>query len=124
MPGSVVASCRTPPTLKRKVQVTSELAGGLERRSGYHDGRTALVDRERQISEITAKLLESRPDPLRSKVCNIHSFVVFRMRNLRAILNSDVAHARAWRYRWCPGNGTTYTATVSAVNETGLQDPS
>jgi hypothetical protein len=57
--------------------------------------RAALVDRERQIGEITARLLESRPDSLRSKLRNIRSFVVFRMQNLRAILNSDVAYVRA-----------------------------
>jgi 3'-phosphoadenosine 5'-phosphosulfate sulfotransferase len=57
--------------------------------------RTALVDRERQITEITARLLESRPDSLRTKLRNIRSFVVSCMEDLRAILNSDVAHVRA-----------------------------
>ena len=57
--------------------------------------RAALVDRERQIGEMTAKLLESRPDSLRGKLRDIRTFVVSRMQNLRAILNSDVAHVRA-----------------------------
>jgi site-specific DNA recombinase len=57
--------------------------------------RAALVERERQISEITAELLESRPDSLRTKLRNIRSFVVSRMQDLRSILNSDVAHVRA-----------------------------
>ena len=57
--------------------------------------RAALVDRERQIGEITARLLESRPDSLRSKLRNIRAFVVSRMQNLRAVLNSDPAHVRA-----------------------------
>jgi len=57
--------------------------------------RRALADRERQIDEITTKLLEARPDSLRSKLRNISSFVVTRMQDLRAVLNSDVGHARA-----------------------------
>jgi site-specific DNA recombinase len=57
--------------------------------------RAALVERERQISEITAKLLESRPHSLRTKLRNIRSFVASRMQDLRSILNSDVAHVRA-----------------------------
>jgi hypothetical protein len=57
--------------------------------------RAALVDRERQISEITARLLESRPDSLRIRLRSIRSFVVSRMQDLRAILNSDFAHVRA-----------------------------
>jgi hypothetical protein len=56
--------------------------------------RAALVNREPQISEITANLLESRPDSLRIKLRNIRSFVVSRMQDLRTILNSDVAHVR------------------------------
>jgi hypothetical protein len=57
--------------------------------------RAALVDREREISEISAKLLESRPDSLRVKLRNIRSFVVLHMRDIRAIVNSDAAQSRA-----------------------------
>ena len=57
--------------------------------------RRALADRERQIGEITTKLLEARPDSLCSKLRNIRSFVVTRMQDLRAVLNSDVGHVRA-----------------------------
>ena len=57
--------------------------------------RAALVDREREIGEITAKLLESRPDSLRVKLRNIRSFVVLHMRDIRAIVNSDAAQSRA-----------------------------
>ena len=41
------------------------------------------------------KLLEARPDSLRTRLRNIRNSVTMRMQNLRAILNSDVAHARA-----------------------------
>jgi hypothetical protein len=51
--------------------------------------RAALANRERQISEITARLLEARPDSLHSKLRHIRSFVASRVQNLRAILNSD-----------------------------------
>jgi len=57
--------------------------------------RAALVDRERQISEITSRLLDAHPDSLRAKLRNIRSFVTSRMQNLRTIMNSDIAHARA-----------------------------
>jgi hypothetical protein len=53
------------------------------------------VDRERQISEITARLLDARPDSLRAKLRNIRGFVTAQMRNLRTIMNSDIAHVRA-----------------------------
>ena len=56
--------------------------------------RAALVDRERQISEITGRLLEAHPDSLRTKLRNIRGFVTARMQSLRNILNSDVAHVR------------------------------
>jgi hypothetical protein len=57
--------------------------------------RRAIADREWQIGEITTRLLEARPDFLRSKLRNIRSFVVTRMQDLRAVLNSDVGHVRA-----------------------------
>ena len=57
--------------------------------------RAALVDRERQIGEITTRLLETHPDSLRAKLRNIRGFVMARMQNLRTIMNSDTAHVRA-----------------------------
>ncbi len=57
--------------------------------------RAALVEREREIGEITAKLLESRPDSLRVKLQNLRSFVGLHMRDIRAIVNSDPAKTRA-----------------------------
>jgi site-specific DNA recombinase len=57
--------------------------------------RAALVTREREISDITAKLLESRPDSLRVKLRNIRSFVVHHMRDVRELVNSETARTRA-----------------------------
>ena len=57
--------------------------------------RRALADRERQMGEITTKLLEARSDSLRSKLRKTRSFVVTRMQDLRTLLNSDVGHVRA-----------------------------
>lgn len=57
--------------------------------------RAALVAREREIGEITARLLESRPDSLRVKLRDIRSFVVHHMRDIREIANSDTAQTRA-----------------------------
>ena len=56
--------------------------------------RAALVDRERQVSEIAGRLLEAHPDSLRTKLRNIRGFVTAGMQDLRNILNSDVAHVR------------------------------
>jgi hypothetical protein len=36
--------------------------------------RKALIDRERQIGEITARFLDAHPDSLRAKLRNIRSF--------------------------------------------------
>ncbi len=57
--------------------------------------RAALVYREREIGDITAKLLESRPDSLRIKLRNIRSFGTTNMRQIREIVNSDVSQTRA-----------------------------
>jgi hypothetical protein len=57
--------------------------------------RAALVTREREISEISAKLLESRPDSLHIKLRNIRSFVVHHMRDVRELVNSETARTRA-----------------------------
>jgi len=57
--------------------------------------RAALVAREREINEITAKLLESGPDSLRVKLRDIRSFVVRHMEDIRTIVNSDTAQTKA-----------------------------
>jgi len=57
--------------------------------------RAALVTREPEISDITAKLLESQPDSLRVKLRNIRSFVVHHMRDVRELVNSETAQTRA-----------------------------
>jgi site-specific DNA recombinase len=57
--------------------------------------RAALVAREREIGDITAKLLESKPESLRGKLHDIRSFVVEHMRDVREIVNSDTVQTRA-----------------------------
>jgi site-specific DNA recombinase len=57
--------------------------------------RAAVVDRERQISEITGKLLEARPDSLQAKLRHIRTLVETRMKDLRGILNSGTPQVRA-----------------------------
>lgn len=56
--------------------------------------RAALVDREREIRDITGKLFEARPDSLRMKLRNIRALVESRMNDIRAMLNSDPARVR------------------------------
>jgi len=55
--------------------------------------RAALVDREREIRDITGKLLGARQDSL--QVRNIRAFAESRMNDIRALLNSDPAWMRA-----------------------------
>jgi hypothetical protein len=57
--------------------------------------RAALVARDHEIGDITARLLESRPDSLRGKLRDIRSFVVRQMRDIREIVNFDAAKTRA-----------------------------
>jgi hypothetical protein len=56
--------------------------------------RAALVDREREIRDITGKLLEARPDSLQTKLRNIRALIESRMNDIRAMLNSDPARVR------------------------------
>jgi hypothetical protein len=56
--------------------------------------RAAHATREREISDLTAKLLEPRPDSLRVKLRNICGFVTQNMRDIREIVNSDTT--RTW----------------------------
>jgi hypothetical protein len=83
---------------RRKEELESEvtnLANAIAQGDFSPALRRALADRERQIGEITTKLLEASPDSLRSKLRNIRSFVMTRMQDLRAVPNSDVGHVRA-----------------------------
>ena len=57
--------------------------------------RAALVDREREIGDITGKLLDARPDSLQTKLRNIRTLVENRMKDIRGMLNSDPARVRA-----------------------------
>src|SRR5258708_7040839 len=57
--------------------------------------RAALVDREREIRDITGKLLEARPDSLQTKLRNIRALLDSRMNHIRAMLNSEPARVRA-----------------------------
>jgi site-specific DNA recombinase len=83
---------------KRKAELEREIAN-LTQAVAQGDFslalRAALAAREREIGEITAKLLESRPDSLRVRLRDIRSFVVRYMQDIRAIVSSDTAQTRA-----------------------------
>ena len=53
------------------------------------------MDREREISDITTKLFEARPDSLQAKLRNIRALVETRMNDIRSALNSNAAQVRA-----------------------------
>jgi site-specific DNA recombinase len=57
--------------------------------------RAALVDREREIAGLTAKLLEARPDSLQTRIRDIRTYVLAEMRTVREVLNADAARVKA-----------------------------
>jgi site-specific DNA recombinase len=57
--------------------------------------RAALVEREQEIADITAKIFEARPDSVTSKVSNIRRLVEQRMKDLAGLLNCDAPRVRA-----------------------------
>ena len=85
--------------MRRRKQELEREIGNLANfvaQGDYSPGlRGALVDREREISDITAKLLEARPDSLQTKLRNIRALVESRMKDVRGMLNSDPARVRA-----------------------------
>ena len=83
---------------KRKGELEVEL-DNLARAVAQGDFSPALrapqVDREREIGEMTAKLLESQPGYLRVKLQGIRSTIACYMRDIHAIFNSDADQTRA-----------------------------
>jgi predicted RNase H-like nuclease (RuvC/YqgF family) len=127
---------RRKEELEREI---GDLANFVARGSCSPGLRAALVDREREISEITAKLFESRPDSLQTKLRNIRTLVETRMKGNsqraefrccphphrvreahrenhdeaeRGTLHSlgNLESDRAWQYRWCRGPGVDRTS--------------
>lgn len=83
---------------KRKAELDGEvrnLAEGLAR--GIHSPAivTEIAKREREISEISDRLLSSDPDSIHSRVEKLRQMAMVRIRDLRQYLNSDTATARA-----------------------------
>jgi site-specific DNA recombinase len=56
---------------------------------------SAIGVRENELREITDRLLESRPDSVRSRLKNIRTFVISRLKDLRGLLDAPVLAARA-----------------------------
>ena len=78
--------------------------------------RAALVERERQIGQITEKLLGTQPDSIQAKLNGVRSYVLSEMRNIREILNSNLTQMRAKLAKHIEKitlkpNGDTYIAT-------------
>jgi site-specific DNA recombinase len=55
----------------------------------------AIVDRERELSRVADRLLESSPDSLRIRLRGIRKFVETRMKDLRSLLNFDPVTIRS-----------------------------
>jgi site-specific DNA recombinase len=83
---------------KRKHKLESEIArltAGLA--SGIHSPAvmTEIAAREREIAEISEKLLSARPDSIRSRMKTLRAKALNRVRDLREYLAGDTALARA-----------------------------
>jgi hypothetical protein len=57
--------------------------------------RGALMEREQEIADSTAKIFEAKPDSVTSRVSNIRGLVEQRMKDLAGLLNGDAPRARA-----------------------------
>lgn len=56
--------------------------------------RAALMEREQEIADSTAKIFEAKPDSVTSRVSNIRGLVEQRMKDLAGLLNGDAPRAR------------------------------
>jgi hypothetical protein len=83
---------------KRKAELESEaarLTAGLA--SGLYSVTvmTEIARRERELGEISDRLLSSRPDSVRSRIKKLRENALTRMRDIREVLNGDTVTARA-----------------------------
>jgi hypothetical protein len=84
---------------KRKEQLeieTARLADGLARGLYSVTVMAEISRREREISEISDRLLSSKPDSVRSRIKKLRDVVLSRMQDLRQYLTGGAATARAW----------------------------
>jgi hypothetical protein len=84
---------------KRKTKLESEiqrLAAGLA--SGAHSPAVMgeITKRERELSEISNRLLSSKPSSIRSRIAAVRENAIRRLRDLRQYLSGDVPTARAY----------------------------
>ena len=84
---------------KRKAELESEaarLTAGLA--SGLYSVTVMaeIARRERELGEISDRLLSSRPDSVRSRIKKLRENAVARMRDIREVFNGDTVTARAW----------------------------
>ena len=106
---------------KRKAELEAEvqrLTAGLA--SGIHSPSvmSEIAKREREVSEISDRLLSSRPESIRSRIKKLRERALERMRDVRAVLNSDVRTAKTYLARHVEKivmepDGKTYVASGS-----------
>jgi len=90
--GELKQMCRRKDVLSREV---ANLANVVAQGQFSPALRAALADREREIADITGKLLEARPDSLQTRLRYIRAYVLAEMRNVREVLNADAVRVRA-----------------------------
>jgi recombinase-like zinc beta ribbon protein len=64
--------------------------------SGIHSPAvmSEIADREREVSEISDRLVSARPESVRSKIKNLRDQAMTRIRDLRGYVNTDTQAAR------------------------------
>jgi site-specific DNA recombinase len=106
--------------LKKAVRATDSQAGHLDRKkkvlekelqnlvkavaSGLDSPsvRMEIGDRERQIREISDKIIGSKPETVRTNLRNIRAFVESSLKDIRKLLTADPATAKATLARHMP----------------------
>ncbi len=84
---------------KRKAELEGEihrLVTGLAKGTHSPAIMSEITDREREISEISDRLLSSKPESIRSRIEALRETALTRIRDLRQFLNGDPATARAY----------------------------
>jgi hypothetical protein len=82
---------------RRKLKLEEEVSRLSRAIADGHYSPAIMADitvRERELAEITNRLLESHPDSIDSQLKNIRQFVISRLGNLRDILNADALAAK------------------------------
>lgn len=90
--------------LEREIQNLSGHLAALKS-EGLGDSkalRAAIVDREREISQLHEQIVSAKPETVRTKIRDVRKFVEASLKDIRKLLNSEPAVAKATLARHMP----------------------